>query len=508
MQQSVHDVLKLLESNQIKEALELCNFLASNKPEDADLQHLLGLIYAKRRDLNSALLHFKHALDLDPTQALFHNNISNTYKLLGNLDLATRHLHEALRLAPNNAESYNNLGSLYYTRGQITQAIPLFEKAIRNNPLNWEAHYNLANCYIKQDMVLQAISHYETVIKLNSQHANAKVNLAMALVSLHDYTAALPLLEEATINNPQHAELQGHLAEAYLDLGKSQQAMDQYKKALLLEPNRAQWHHNLAVLYLRTKQTELAKQHFVRSLELEPNNPTAQHMLSALGTKNSQNIETAPAEYINQLFDQYASYYNQHVTTQLNYKVPLLLRQAISKFLNDFSKQQNILDLGCGTGMCGVYFRDMADFLIGVDLSAEMLAQAKALGAYDGLCRCNILETIPGYNRQVFDLIISADVFVYIGDLKPLFQVLRGALRPNGKIAFTIENTDDKDNVVLQQTGRFAHGVHYIQQLCTKFNFHIDTEELIDLREQEGKKIGGRLYIISLINDGQGNTVT
>lgn len=436
--------------------------LIAKQPEDANLQHLLGLLYFKN----------------------------------GNPDLALRHLHEALRLAPNNSDSYNNLGSVYYARGQLKEAFPLFEKAIRLNPLNWEAHYNLANCCIKQEQVLQAISHYRTVIGLKPTHANAKINLAMALVSLHDYASALPLLEEAAVADPQHAELQGHLAEAYLDLGQSTYAIEQFNKALLLEPTRAEWHHNLAVLYLSAKQNDLAKQHFTRALVLQPQNQTAAHMLTALQENQAKYATSAPAEYISELFDQYASYYNQHVSTQLNYQVPILLRQAMSKYLNDFSKQLNILDLGCGTGLCGVYFRDLADFLVGVDLSKEMLVQAKALGAYDGLCRCNILETIPGQNRAVYDLIIAADVLVYIGDLKPLFAILCTALRPHGKIAFTVEVTAEQ-GFVLQSSGRFAHGTTYIQNLCQDFKLSIDTEDLIMLREDNGAPIMGRLYITS-----------
>jgi len=218
-------------------------------------------------------------------------------------------------------------------------------------------------------------------------------------------------------------------------------------------------------------------------------------MLQALEEEPS-NSATAPAAYISQLFDQYASYYNQHVTKNLSYQVPLLLRQAMSKYLNDFSKQLNILDLGCGTGLCGVYFRDLADFLVGVDLSKEMLAQAKALGAYDGLCRCNILETIPGQNRAVYDLIIAADVLVYIGELKPLFSILCTALRPHGRIAFTVEDTTEQA-FVLQNSGRFAHAAAYIQDLCRDFNLSIDTQDLIKVREHNGAAIMGRLYITS-----------
>ena len=40
-----------------------------------------------------------------------------------------------------------------------------------------------------------------------------------------------------------------------------------------------------------------------------------------------------------------------------------------------------ILDLGCGTGLCGPLFKPMASTLIGIDLSEKMIAQAAQKGA-------------------------------------------------------------------------------------------------------------------------------
>ncbi len=491
----IQTIINYLQSNKLDLAVTECLSLIQQQPNNADLQQLLGVIYGKSGKLNSAIQAFKQAIKLDPKQAVYHNNISNAYKLSGNFELALRHLNEALLLAPNNSESHNNLASLYYSQGQIVQALPIYEKAIRLNPNSWEAHYNLANCYIKTDMVLQAISHYQTAIKLNPGHTDAKLNLAMAYVSLKDYTSALPYLIEAAVNNPEHAELQGHLAEAYLDLGRAPEAITQYITALKLQPERAEWHHNLAVLYLRNKQLDQAKLHFATSLSLQPNNPTARHMLNALET-NTQPA-SAPSEYVTDLFDQYAGYYNKHVSGQLNYSVPQLLRQAVGKYITDATKTLNVLDLGCGTGLCGIYFRDLANFLIGVDLSSQMLAQARMLGAYDGLCRANILDTIPGYNLKVFDLVIAADVFVYIGDLSLVFKYIVSALRAPSKIAFTIENLkDEQQNYVLQNSGRYAHSIKYIAKICDQFGLNICTMDQVILRKNNDHDINGLLYIL------------
>jgi predicted TPR repeat methyltransferase len=488
-------ILALLENNNLDQALVEAKQLASANPNNADIAHLLGLIYAKNNYFPAAIEQFDRAIKLDPNQAIFHNNISNAYKRIGNFDLAMRHLHAALRLAPNNAESYNNLGSMYYSQGEIKQAVTQYEKAIRLSPNIWEAHYNLANCYAKIDMLQKAISHYQTVLQLKPDHANAQLNLAMCLVGISDYAAALPNLELAAQANPQHAELQGHLADAYLNLGQTNNALEQYKLAIALDPIRPEWHHNLSVLYLRLGQHAKAKDSFKRTLTLQPDNKTAQYMLDALNT--NLEVKAAPSEYIQSLFDQYSSYYTQHMTKVLHYNVPTLLRQAIGNLITNDTKPMMILDLGCGTGLCGIYFRDLAKFLVGVDLSNMMLNEAKALGAYDGLCCCNILQTIPGANLYYFDLIIAADVLVYIGDIDPLFALMNSALINGGHIAFTIENHNSDQDYLLQATGRYSHSQHYIEKIATKYSLKILTCQDITPRINDGNPIPGKLFLLA-----------
>lgn len=486
-------ILDLLTANKLDLALKNCMQLAEQYPTDANVQHLLGLVYAKCGNLDAAIQHFALAIKIDPKQAVFHNNISNAYKLSGNLEYALRHLHTALQLTPNNAESYNNLGSLYYSKGDIHNAIPQFNKAIRLNPNIWESHYNLANCFIKQDMVQQAIQHYYTVLRLNPTHVYAKLNLSMALISINNYALALPLLEEVTINNTQ-PELIGYLAESYLHMGKTDPAIDAYKKAIRAKPEMAAWHHNIAILYLRANERALAKQHFSQALTLQPDNKIAQHMLAALDTNTTA---SAPSEYVKSLFDQYADHYNQHVKNDLQYNVPILMRHAINKFITESTTQQYILDLGCGTGLCGIYFRDLAKHLIGADISPNMLLEARKLGAYDLLCCCNILETIPGLNLEYFDIVLAADVFVYIGELSLLFSMLKNSMRPHGLLTFTIEELNDGAEYHLQTTGRYAHTHNYITKLCAQFDFVIKVSDAITPRWQDGKPTPGRLYVLT-----------
>jgi len=130
-------------------------------------------------------------------------------------------------------------------------------------------------------------------------------------------------------------------------------------------------------------------------------------------------------------------------------------------------------DLGCGTGLSGLAFRDSVDSLFGIDLSPEMIQKAKEKKCYDEL-RIGDVEAIfcnaKGSIKNVFDLVIACDVFVYIGDLRSVFISVRQNLcEEDGLFAFSTEfmeeDTIGGKSYLLQKCARFAHKQSYIEEL-------------------------------------------
>src|SRR5207302_1633468 len=101
----------------------------------------------------------------------------------------------------------------------------------------------------------------------------------------------------------------------------------------------------------------------------------------------------------------------------------------------------DVLDLGCGTGLAGELFRPLSRRLDGVDLSPRMLAQAATRGVYDRLAAGDLLTHLGGTGDR-YHLVLAADVFVYLGDLAPVFAAARLVLRAGGWLAFTVEASD------------------------------------------------------------------
>jgi predicted TPR repeat methyltransferase len=181
--------------------------------------------------------------------------------------------------------------------------------------------------------------------------------------------------------------------------------------------------------------------------------------------------ETTPAmseAYVRRLFDQYAARFDTALTERLAYRGPAVLREAVEQGVHAAQRPLRfsaMLDLGCGTGLAGAAFAPLADWLVGVDLSPAMVAQAETKQLYDRLVTGELAAFLKGEldKGERYDLVVAADVFVYVNDLAPVLAAATKTLAPGGVFAFTVE-THPGEGVKLLQTLRYAHGEPYIRR--------------------------------------------
>ncbi|HEY2528681.1 MAG TPA: methyltransferase [Xanthobacteraceae bacterium] len=180
--------------------------------------------------------------------------------------------------------------------------------------------------------------------------------------------------------------------------------------------------------------------------------------------------EATPAmtdTYVRRLFDQYATRYDATLTEHLCYRGPALLREAVASVMRATGRPLHfdaMLDLGCGTGLAGAAFRSAVDRLVGVDLSPAMIAQARAKELYNHLVTADLAnflaEAVADAAR--YDLVLAADVFVYVNDLAPMVAAIASVLPADGLFAFTAE-THSGGGVKLLPTLRYAHSEAYLR---------------------------------------------
>lgn len=477
----------------------------------------------QKGDVIQAQQLYEAVLAADSQNAVVHNNLANIYYKQNNLILARQHYIKAIHLEPGYVAAHVNLGLVLLQQNQFEAARKQFNNVIAMQPELPIAHQQLANLCLRNDELESALEHYQTVLKLQPEHVEALNNSGVIYLKQNKFAEAENYFTKALLFDPKHKDARNNLAglllqhdrfadalwhyQLYLQLapedsyahynmgvalmatGQLQEAIKQFEQAVQLNPNYIDALCNLGAIYLKLDDRKQAIENYQRALTLQPDNQAINYMLNAL-TGNT-NPTTAPTEYIKNLFDNYAGYFDNHLTEILHYQTPQLLRELANKFL---SANIKILDLGCGTGLSGAAFHDLANKLVGIDLSPRMLAKAKEKNIYNDLVEGNILDALQKQTTN-YNLVISIDTLVYFGDLTLIFENVKKALAEKGIFAFSVESGKDKD-YVLSMTGRYIHNPVYIEEIAKQFDFKVLATQSITGREQDGKPVAGCLFVL------------
>ncbi len=182
---------------------------------------------------------------------------------------------------------------------------------------------------------------------------------------------------------------------------------------------------------------DAAAQAFRASLKADPADAQgATARLALIGRADA--TPALPQAYVARLFDDYAWRFDKHLIKNLGYRAPALIAEAVSAVASD-RRFASALDLGCGTGLMGEALHDRVGHLVGIDLSAAMIAKARERGLYERLVVGDAAAMLGRESPGGFDLIVAADALVYLGDLAPLFAAVGTALTADGLFAFSVE---------------------------------------------------------------------
>ncbi len=280
-------------------------------------------------------------------------------------------------------------------------------------------------------------------------------------------------------------------ARGFLEEGDAQAAVDLLRETLAQKPHFLAGHFLLGEACEMAGDLAAAAAAWRQATELDPEDRLgAKLRLARLG---GHEPETAMSPgYIRNLFDQYAARFDLELAVALSYRGPELLRAAIETVAGE-RKFECALDLGCGTGLMGEAIKERVKKLAGVDLSPAMIEAARRKNIYDRLEAAELREFL---DRQAenFDLVLAADVFVYLSDLT---QVLSSISRvATGLIAFTVE-THAGEGVILRDTLRYAHGETHLRVAAQKSSLKILLLEQVSTRTEKAKPVEGLLAVLS-----------
>ena len=414
----------------------------------------------------------------------------------GRLGQAEDLCREILKLSPRTSEAYNILGTVYQERGLIDDAISALYKTVELDSSNANAFFNLGTILGQRGQYEQAATFLRKGLALAPRTAEARNNLGLALAGLGKLNEAISSLKIATELDPHYGDAWLSLGDAYCKQGQLQKAVDTYQRCIQFNPDFTEGHYNLSVTQHDLKLLPDAIESLQRTIELDPEHTAACHMLAAL---SGETPDAAPQQFVTNLFDQYSNRFETDLVNRLEYIIPTRLRELFSEFIPVGTRLSKVMDLGCGTGLSGQAFHDIADYLAGIDISEKMLEHARGKKIYNVLLAgdvCEQLRQLP----DLFDLFIAADVMIYIGNLEPLFSAVSIKAGPGAYFAFSVESQQQND-FTLQDTGRYAHSTSYISRLAAASDFTVIAQEQAGIRKEGDTWIPGEIYLMQKNTD-------
>ena len=410
----------------------------------------------------------------------------------GHLDEASAIYRAVLEAVPEQADALHFLGLIEHQRGRADEALALLGRAVAQVPAHPDLRNNRGNVLKTMGRLDEAEADYRAALAVRPEDASALSNLGTVLRERGNLEEAERLLRKAIAASPLHAE-------AYLNLGnvlsaqqRLPEAAEAHREALRLRPTAIDSYRALGMSLYAIGRIDEAAMVYRKWLAMTPDSPEAAHLLA--GCTGVDVPRRASDAYVRTAFDHFAESFDRALE-RLGYRAPALVGDAARGLAGDRAGRLDVLDVGCGTGLCAEGLRPLARRLTGVDLSEKMLARARERHAYDALEQAELTAFLQQHPAS-YDLIVSADTLVYFGALEDALAGAARALRPGGHLVFTVERSEDPEAPAgfrIHPHGRYSHTESYLRRVLSDVGLSVLSVKAVQLRKEAGQWVAGSL---------------
>lgn len=416
----------------------------------------------------------------------------------GELDAAEPHYQRLMKRHGDDPNLLHFYGLLCHQRGRSEEGARLIQKAIKRSPRYADAWFNLGMVRTAQQRPADAEQAYREALRAVPTFHKALEGLARALEAQKRWNDAFTewqrLAHEAPAYPTLHLMIGSFLRRCPSPTDERlQEAARHLRLALAVPHTFARASEALGPVLVALRDADGARAVYRDWVARHPDDPVARHMLAASGAADAP--QRADDAYVRQLFDKFAADFDQHLVGKLGYRAPEVLVAALTARLPPGTTGLDVLDAGCGTGLCAPLLRPLARRLVGVDLSAGMVEKARLRGGYDQLEVAELTASLAA-RPAAWDVVLSADTLVYFGDLNAVLAAAAQSLRPGGWLAFTVEAlADPATGVRLGHSGRYQHGRAYVQAELARHGFGDVSIADDELRKENGRPVPGLVVL-------------
>ena len=385
-------------------------------------------------------------------------------------------------------------GLAHLSAGRLVDAEQQFGASLELLPDRVSTLVNLAAVRLGLSRPEAALEAAARVLALEPANVEGWFHHGGAMTQLGRWNDALQSYERAGALAPKFAEPWFRHGQVLQRIDRDPEALRSYQRAVAADARFAPAWTNVGTLLRELGHIDEAAHAFRKARENGADDELNGYYLAAVGSGAVP--ATAPALYVETLFDDYAPSFATHVVEALDYRAHRTLAEALTTIAPG-RQFRHALDLGCGTGLCGTLLKPLAAQLCGVDLSGRMLAEAEATQVYDALARQDIVDYLQT-ETATFDLIAAADVFIYVGDLSPAFAAVRRVLERGGIFCFSVELAPhEATDFQLLPSLRYAHGERYLRTLARLHGFRVVHAQQGPIRHDQRQPIGGLFLFLT-----------
>ena len=409
----------------------------------------------------------------------------------GEVDAAVELYEQILHAAPDTVGALQYLGVAEHQRRHTPRALDLLARAVALAPDNPDLRNNRGNVFKELGRLDDAATEYGAALALRPRDAGILNNLGATRRAEGRLDEAVDVFRAALALQPDHYEAHQNLGNTLASMERYEEGLSELREALRLRPGNGNSYRYLGAMFYAIGRVSEAAETYGQWLAIAPDDPVARHMVAACRGDNVP--ARASDDFVRVTFDRFAETFDGSLT-RLQYRAPALVAEALDS-LGFTPGSLDVLDAGCGTGLCGPLLRGCARHLTGVDLSQRMLDRAHDRGVYDTLATAE-LTAFLGDHPAAYDLVASADTLVYFGALEAVAKVAAEALRPGAYLVFTVERSsesDAPDGYRIHPHGRYSHSEGYVRRALSEAGMRDVMIREVDLRREAGAWVGGLL---------------
>ena len=228
------------------------------KTEDAQTLIADARTYQGKGDNNAAIIQLKNALQSNPDNSEARYLLGTIYNKTGDFQSAEKELRKALSLGMSPAKVMPDLGQTLLNLGQFQQVLDETGK-LAGEKNSAEISTLRGNSFLALGKTKEAKDQFELALKDKPDFSDAFIGLARYSLSARDIEAATNFAEQAVTRNPENADAWLFKGDLLRMQGKTDPALAAYDQVVKLKPNSLIAHINKATLEIGTGKFEAAE---------------------------------------------------------------------------------------------------------------------------------------------------------------------------------------------------------------------------------------------------------